>query len=278
MPADGTEDAGHDEEGKEIIGLITIPEVAHDTEADEYVVCSLHHLLPNSDLHFVNSLCPTQFEIGGKPPVKDLVRYAIVPQIRQTLQKLAPALIAEHGKDIQHAPGSGPSSGVATPVNRIASSTAAQTNAKPTTTTTASTSKSGPVVNTTSLNSTTEFRTTAAELYETFTSPARITAFTRSPPTVFEGARPGGKFSLFEGGVSGEYVSLEEPTKIVQKWRLGTWPQGHFSTLNLEFDQNDVDSVTVMRVDWTGVPVGEEDSTREKWGEYYVRALKVTFG
>jgi len=129
-------------------------------------------------------------------------------------------------------------------------------------------------VNTTSLSSTTEFRTTAAELYETFTSPARITAFTRSPPTVFEGARPGGKFSFFGGGVSGEYVLLEEPKKIVQRWRLGTWPQGHFSTLNLEFVQNDADSVTVMRVEWSGVPVGEEDSTREKWGEYYVRALK----
>jgi len=231
-----------------------------------------------SSLPFVNGHRLQQFEIGGKPPVKDLVRSAIIPQIREALQKLAPALIAEHGKDIQHAPGSGPASGTATSVNKTTSSTAAQTNAKPSSSATTSTSKGGSMVNTTSLSSTTEFRTTAAELFETFISPARITAFTRSPPTVFEGARPGGKFAFFGGGVSGEYVSLEEPTKIVQKWRLGTWPQGHFSTLNLSFEQNDSDSVTVMRVDWTGVPVGEEDSTREKWGEYYVRALKTTFG
>ena len=235
---------------------------------------------PSPPYFLINVLHLLQFDIGGKEPVKDLVRSAITPQIRQALQKLAPALIAEHGKDIQHAPGSSPSSGVATPVNRTTSSSATQTNAKTSssTMTSISNSKSGPVVNTTSLSSTTEFRTTAAELFETFTSPARITAFTRSPPTVFEGARPGGKFSLFGGGVSGEYVSLQEPTKIVQKWRLGTWPQGHFSTLGLEFVQNDVDSVTVMRVEWSGVPVGEEDSTREKWGEYYVRALKTTFG
>lgn len=231
-----------------------------------------------SCLPFVNGLRLPQFEIGGKPPVKDLVRSAIVPQIREALQKLAPALIAAHGKDIQHAPGSGPASGTATPVNKATSSTVTQTNAKPSSSTTNSTGKDGPTVNTTSLSSTTEFRTTAAELFETFTSPARITAFTRSPPTVFEGARPGGKFAFFGGGVSGEYVSLKEPTKIAQKWRLGTWPQGHFSTLNLSFEQNDSDAVTVMRVDWTGVPVGEEDSTREKWGEYYVRALKTTFG
>jgi hypothetical protein len=33
--------AGHNAEGEEASGTITIPEVAHDTEEDEYVVCSL---------------------------------------------------------------------------------------------------------------------------------------------------------------------------------------------------------------------------------------------
>ena len=78
--------------------------------------------------------------------------------------------------------------------------------------------------------------------------------------------------------MSGEYVSLKEPTQIVQKWRLGHWPQGHFSNLTLNFDQDNVNSVTVMRVEWSGVPIGEEDSTRGKWEEYYVRSLKTTFG
>jgi len=73
-------------------------------------------------------------------------------------------------------------------------------------------------------------------------------------------------------------VALKEPTEIVQKWRLETWPKGHFSTLRLSFEQDDENNVTNMKVKWEGVPVGEEDSTREKWGEYYVRALKTTFG
>lgn len=33
--------AGKNKEGEEASGTITIPEVAHDTEEDEYVVCSL---------------------------------------------------------------------------------------------------------------------------------------------------------------------------------------------------------------------------------------------
>ncbi|KAK5001860.1 hypothetical protein LTR28_012142, partial [Elasticomyces elasticus] len=106
----------------------------------------------------------------------------------------------------------------------------------------------------------------------------RIAAFTRAPPKVFEGARTGGKFELFGGNVSGEYTELEPPTRIVQKWRLAQWPQGHYSTLKIKFEQNDVDAVTVMRVDWEGVPVGQEEVTKRNWGEYYVRSIKTTFG
>lgn len=222
-----------------------------------------------------------QFEVSlyseeaDKTPVKDLVRSKIVPQLRPKLQKLAPALIAEHGKDIQHAPGSNPSSGFSTP--KYVPSASASKDVPKSSTTTQSSSR-GPSVNVTSVTDSTEFRTTAAELYQTFTDAQRITAFTRSAPLKFEGAKVGGKFELFGGNVSGEYSALEEPTKIVQKWRLAQWPQGHFSTLNIRFEQNNVDSVTVMRVDWQGVPVGQEEVTKRNWGEYYVRSIKTTFG
>lgn len=195
-----------------------------------------------------------------------------MPQLRKQLLKLAPALIAEHGKDIQHAPGSNPSSGISTPKYYPQKSSPAP---KPTAT---SQSSSGSVVNTTTVTDSEEFRTTAQELYQTFTDPQRLAAFTRAPPKVFEGARKGGKFELFGGNVVGEYKELDEPKKIVQSWRLQQWPAGHYSTLEIEFDQNDVDSVTVMRVNWTGVPVGQEEVTKENWQTYYVHSIKRTFG
>jgi activator of HSP90 ATPase len=213
-------------------------------------------------------------ESAEKTPVKDLVRSKILPQLRAKLQKLAPALIAEHGKDIQHAPGSNPSSGFSTP-RYVPSSTAKDGNTSSTTT---QSSSKGHSVNVTTVTDSTEFRTTAEELYLTFTDPQRIAAFTRSAPLKFEGAKAGGKFELFGGNVSGEYVELKEPTAIVQRWRLAQWPQGHFSTLNIKFEQNNIDSVTVMRVDWEGVPIGQEDVTKRNWGEYYVRSIKTTFG
>lgn len=225
-------------------------------------------------------LATLQFDIDiyseskEKQPVKDLVRAKLVPQLRQEFRKLAPALIAEHGKDIQHAPGSNPSSGFSTPkyvANKSDSS-------KPSTTTTTQTTAGAKKVNTTTVTDSEEFRTTAEELYKTFTDPQRLAAFTRAPPKVFEGAHKGGKFELFGGNVVGEYKELDEYKKIVQSWRLQQWPAGHYSTLEIEFDQNDVDSVTVMRVNWTGVPVGQEEVTKENWQTYYVHSIKRTFG
>ena len=262
-------------EGDEVSGTVTVPEVSHELEEDEFVVsqrCRPWH-------HGRAFAKRKQFEIDiysdskEKQPVKDLVRSKIVPQLRSAFVKLPPAIIAEHGKDIQHAPGSNPSSGFSTP--KLHQSTGAPATKA---TATSTQTNSGSIVNTTTVTDNEEFRTTAAELYQTFTDPQRLAAFTRAPPKVFEGAKKGGKFELFGGNVSGEFLDLVEPTKIVQSWRLNQWPAGHHSTLKIEFDQNDVDSVTVMRVEWTGVPVGQEEVTKRNWLEYYVRSIKTTFG
>jgi len=224
----------------------------------------------------------SQFEVdvytdaASKAPVKDLVRSKIVPQLRKELQKLGPALIAEHAKDIQHAPGSNPSSGFSTP--KVYSQTSINKSSESKPASTATQENAGSKVNVVTITDSDEFRTTAAELYQTFTDPQRLAAFTRSPPTNFTGAQPGGHFELFGGNVSGEFTELQEPTHIVQKWRLAQWPKGHYSTLSIWFDQNDVDAVTVMRVEWKGVPVGQEDPTKTNWREYYVRSIKTTFG
>ncbi|PGH00555.1 hypothetical protein AJ80_09161 [Polytolypa hystricis UAMH7299] len=249
---------GKTSDGESVSGAIKVPEVAHDTEEDEYVF----------DITIYT-------ETASKQPVKDLVRSKLVPQIRSELVKLAPALITEHGKDIQHAPDSNPSSGFATPTFHAKSST--QASSRTSTPTATATSKKA-VINTTTVTVSDEFRTTAGELYTTFTDPQRIAAFTRGAPRRFDGAKVGGQFSIFDGNVDGEYVELEEPTRIVQKWRLAQWPEDHYSTLEIKFDQNNVDSVTNMRVKWDGVPVGQEDVVRRNWEGYYVRSIKQTFG
>jgi activator of HSP90 ATPase len=215
-------------------------------------------------------------ELPKDQVIKDVTRSTLLPKLRAKLATLAPALIVEHGKDIQHQPGQGPPTGFEK--SRVTSTTQiTKSGAKPSGSAT-QTSNSGEVVSVTSLKDTSEYRTSAEELFKTFTDPQRIAAFTRSPPKVFDGAKVGGKFELFGGNVSGSFEALEAPTKIVQKWRLAQWPAGHYSTQKIEFKQNNEDHVTVMEVDWQGVPVGQEEVTQRNWGEYYVRSIKTTFG
>ncbi|KAJ5280920.1 hypothetical protein N7478_006292 [Penicillium angulare] len=248
--------SGKTKDAEEVSGSISIPEVAHDTEEDEYVFEIENHA-----------------DATSKQPVKDLVRSKILPQLRVALAKLTGALIAEHAKDLQHAPGTNPSSGF-TPA-----SVHPQADKKETTATATTTTSSGKVaINTTTVTASDEFRTTAEELYNTFTDPQRIAAFTRGAPRLFEGAKVGGKFAIFDGNVTGEFVKLDQPKQIVQKWRLAQWPADHFSTLQINLDQNNVDGVTQMRVEWSGVPVGQEDVTKQNWDMYYVRSIKQTFG
>lgn len=247
--------SGTTKDMEDVSGTITVPEVAHDTEENEYVF--------DIDIYSDSST---------KAPVKELVRSKIVPQLRKQFTKLGPALIAEHGKDIQHTPGSNPISSATTPkIYRPISETSGSR-------VQSQNSTDQTIVNTTTVTSNDEFRAPASELYKTFTDPQRLAAFTRAPPKLFDGAKVGGKFELFGGNVLGEYLELLEPTKIVQSWRLNQWPKGHVSRLEIGFDQNDVDNVTVMRVTWTGVPVGQEEVTRRNWREYYVRSIKQTFG
>ena len=238
----------------------------------------MSHRPPRALMYGLANKHNLQFDIdiysdaNSKAPVKDLVRAKITPQLRKLFAQLAPALITEHGKDIQHAPDANPSANITparTLVHEPSQSNSSGTKAE---------AKSTSTVNTTTVTDTEEFRAPATECYLTFTDPQRIAAFTRAQPKVFEGAKKGGKYELFGGNVSGEYLELVEPTKIVQSWRLDQWPKGHFSRLEINFDQNDVDNVTVMRVSWTGVPVGQEEVTKRNWREYYVRSIKQTFG
>lgn len=189
------------------------------------------------------------------------------------LAKLTDALVTEHAKDLQHGPGADPHRGF-TPATVYPQ---AKKEAAPVAAATTTSTTDNVAVNTTTVTASDEMRTTAEELYNTFTDPQRITAFTRGPPRQFEGAKVGGKFAIFDGNVTGEYLKLS-PKQIVQKWRLAQWPANHFSTLEMNFDQNDVDGVTQLRVSWSGVPVGQEDVTKQNWELYYIRSIKQTFG
>jgi activator of HSP90 ATPase len=129
-------------------------------------------------------------------------------------------------------------------------------------------------VNTTTITDSIDFQTSAQELYETLMDTQRAMVWTRGPVKLTK--EVGSQFELFGGNVTGQILELVPGQKIVQTWRLRSWPAGHYSKVTMSFEQG-TESVD-LKVEQTGVPVGEEELTRTNWSGYYWRAIKGAFG
>ncbi|KAI1895406.1 hypothetical protein AGOR_G00105960 [Albula goreensis] len=118
------------------------------------------------------------------------------------------------------------------------------------------------------------FLTSPEELYRVFVNQEMMQAFTHAAATV--NAEKGGRFRLLEGNVYGEFQELVPEQKIVMTWRYNTWPCEHYATVTLNF--LDHGNETELKLECKGVPVSEEDRTKEGWQRYYFEAIKQTFG
>ncbi|KAF9371098.1 hypothetical protein CPB97_002235 [Podila verticillata] len=233
-------------DGTAVSGKIEIPEVAHDTDTDDYVF----DVTIDSDNR-------------SKQPVRDLIRKDLAPILRKKLDLFAKDLIRVHGKDVQvESDFSKPST--PTPVTPVPS------------TPTPSTPKAAVpgTVNTTTLTETVELQASAQDIYDVLLNEAKVSAWTRAKATIEP--KVGSKFSLFGGTVSGEIKELVQDEKIVQSWRLSSWPAGHYSTVTMDISQST--NSTVIKVKQDGVPIGEQDITRQNWSNYYWAEIKRTFG
>ncbi|CAN3374088.1 hypothetical protein DIURU_000539 [Diutina rugosa] len=250
-------------------GTINVPELAYDTDADEI----------QFDINIHNESSSTE-------RFRAVAKKLLVPALRDVLSRFGKDLIIANAGDIQLDPtqvnsqftkanqeevvaknsAGGSSSG--------ASSSGAAKNSSSASSASASTTK---VFNTASVYLEPEFNTTAEQLYITLTDRDRVVAWARSTPVMPAYPVPvGSEFSLFGGAVSGKFIKLDPHHEIEQLWRLSDWKPGHYATLDIRLSQGI--SETNMLVKFTGVPIGEEDRVRANFEEYYVRAIKLTFG
>ncbi|CAI8505262.1 hypothetical protein BOH78_1682 [Pichia kudriavzevii] len=241
-------------------GVISIPEVMYDTEPHEY-----------------------QFNLDERVDEKTrvLIRSKLIPKIRTILEDFGPTLINVHGSDIQvdedqvmstFTKGNQNMSHMKPVIKE--KTTFNKGNSK-------SESKSTPLpeyaqkYNISKLNLSTEFNTTAEQLYITLLDPQRVAMWTRSPPGGIE-PKVGAEFKLFGGGVEGKILRLVENKEIEMLWRISSWKQGHYVKVIFTFDQGHGE--TIMNVSMNGVPVGEEELVEENFKDKYFKAIKLTFG
>lgn len=246
--------SGSNGKDNETSGTISIPEVAYDTEEDEY---QFNIVISNDSF--------------AKLPVKDLVIAQIVPELRKRLFKFKDDLLTDNGASIQHPADQVKSKLTLGNLNKHTESSAAKSTEG---SAAAAAPKSSGSYNTTSIELTPTFNTSADQLYQTFLDPQRVAAWSRGPPQISD--KEGSEFALFGGNVTGKIEKLVKNERIVQTWRLKEWKEGHYSTLDLEFKEGTSDTKLIVK--WSGIPVGQEDVARGNFEEYYIKSIQVTFG
>ncbi|EMR09964.1 hypothetical protein PNEG_01722 [Pneumocystis murina B123] len=241
----------------EVSGSITIPEVSHDN--DEYLF----------NIEIFSETKENQI-------IKGFIRSYIVPELKERLRFLGQALIDAHGKDVLLLIDKNTASNPSTPnvsyaksQNGIRASTLSGKEGVE-----EKTKGKCSIINTVEISENIDFQASTSQLYSVFLDHSRLEIWTRSKVEV--DPKVGGKFSFFGGNVQGEFLELVESKLILQKWRLKTWPEGHYAELKLLFDQS-IDG-TLLRMKMSDVPVGQEDVVKCNFQEYYVKPIKTVFG
>ncbi|XP_053781755.1 activator of 90 kDa heat shock protein ATPase homolog 2 isoform X2 [Desmodus rotundus] len=128
----------------------------------------------------------------------------------------------------------------------------------------------GVRIPTVALHMTELFDTAVERLYSIFTVKDLVQKFSKSP-AILE-AEKGGRFQMFDGNITGEYIELLTNEKIVMKWRCRNWPEEHYATVVLNF----VPAVgqTELQLDCKGVPVCKEENMKFCWQKQHFEEIK----
>lgn len=112
------------------------------------------------------------------------------------------------------------------------------------------------------------------KVYDAFVKPRLHAAFTESPAT--GSGRIGGKFTAWDGYISGVNRELEPGKRIVQSWRTTEWPEGADDS-RLELTFRAVKGGTEIRLVHSNVPAQQAESYKKGWVDYYWTPLKTYF-
>ncbi|THH11986.1 hypothetical protein EW145_g274 [Phellinidium pouzarii] len=240
-------------DGTNVSGKLNIPEVSHEITLDRLSDYVYNWTLSTASTPTVDRLF-------------SLAKETLSTALETKFAEFPAALIETHGKDLQIAASAEPSR-TATPTPASSSSLGVNVSAPPKVV-----KQEKKALNTSTISVDASFMVSAEDLYQMLTDQNKIPMWTRAAAQ--SKPEPGEPFSLFGGGVKGTYVSIEKPSKFVQKWSLASpiWPSEHFATLTTTLEQSS-DS-TKMTLSLDGVPSGLEDEMKINMEGYYMQGLK----
>ena len=125
-------------------------------------------------------------------------------------------------------------------------------------------------MNTKSIRQSVTFEASPHEVYEALMDSRKHAKFTGGKATISR--KVNGKFSVFDGYAEGTNLELIPDSKIVQSWRAGDWPEGHYSKVT--FSITEVDGVTRLAFTQNNIPAEFRDDIANGWHDYYWEPMK----
>lgn len=112
------------------------------------------------------------------------------------------------------------------------------------------------------------------DVYEAFMDAGKHSAFTGSKAT--GDSKVGGRFTAWDGYISGKNLELVEGKKIVQEWVTTEWPSG-YPPSRLELTFKKVKGGTEISMVHSNVPEEQADNYEQGWIDFYWKPLKNYF-
>ena len=117
-------------------------------------------------------------------------------------------------------------------------------------------------------------RATPVEVYDALVNAKKHAEFTGVPAT--SANKIGGKFTAWDGYISGKYLKLEPGRKILEEWSTRDWP-ANFPPSVIELTFAKADGGMRLSMLQTEVPAAQAANYRKGWKDYYWNPLKKYF-
>ncbi len=114
------------------------------------------------------------------------------------------------------------------------------------------------------------FKASPHEVYEALMDGKKHAKF--SGADVKMDRKVGGKFSVWDGQITGTNLNLIPDKKIIQSWRDSDWEEGVYSTATFSFAA--IDSGTRLTFTQTGVPDDAYEDIKQGWKDFYWTPMK----
>jgi activator of HSP90 ATPase len=124
------------------------------------------------------------------------------------------------------------------------------------------------------IRQTTVIDATPVEVYQAYVDPVKHSAFTGSPAKGTP--KVGGKFTAWDGYITGKYLKLEKGRRIVHEWKTTEWPKGYPPSL-VQLTFRPKGKATELTMVHSKAPAEQADEYASGWMEFYWEPMKKYF-